>query len=77
MGPLTALALGSLLPYVVHSRCQGGEVRSGSASRVGVFYSPYLVYSPPLGWGEEVGLDLFSELCLMSVSVVWLHFCFL
>ena len=79
LGPLAALILGSPLLCLVHSRCQGwgGWVRPLPYRWKCVLFFSTCFYSPPLGWGEEVGLDLSSELRLMSVSLLWLHFCFL
>lgn len=78
LGPMAALVLGFPSPCLVHSRCQGwgGQVKPLLHRWECVLFSPTCFYSSPLGWGEEVGLDLFSELCLMSVSMLQLHFCF-
>lgn len=72
-GPWLAVALPS--PF---QRPVLGRAGHASATEWGsVLFHPTCFYSPPLAWGEEVGLDLFSELHLMSVSVLWLCFCFL
>ena len=55
-----------------------GDARNGVLPTAVLWRSmDYIHHSSPSGWGEAEGLDLSSELRLMSVSMLWLHFCFL
>lgn len=74
----TLLPLAALSPYLVCSRCQGWGDQVGPRpwGWECVLFSTCFSSSPS-GWGEAEGLDLSSELRLMSVSMLWLHFCFL
>lgn len=76
---LATLGLGSLPLPGLFQMPRLGEVRSGLCLGHGnVFYAPQFVFVA-LPWaGERRWVWIFfSELYLMSVSMLWLHFCFL